>query len=783
MTDSARSGEPLSAAPNPFASRAFARVSSFDDASDETDTITIPTTAIRDALRYLDEYLATVRGGGAAGAGTVVAVLGDYGTGKTHLGVELLRHARAEGGKNIHVMYIDAQPGTFIPLYRSFYDQLDVQGVLTQVRDYYADVLIDHLVENYGPQLSGSVVETLRSGAQQPEDVIKNIGLPANVLIGMLRDRLRSATGNESFARALTLFRQPDYTHAVWNWLRGNPPDRILVEQGIDDALDTEAAALEAMGVFALLYGQRGHRLVLVIDELERPLLGAVRDDEASVAAFRQLLAVLVDAGAFLVLMGLPDFLGALPGDVRERLGTRVEMPAMTASDTEEFIRQSLRRAGRGYQLFPFTPGAVEFIVQLAEQIPRKILRLCYHVYHRSQTTGQPVTPEMVADVAATHTEILSAESVRTHIATTLRDQGRPFIPDHVLTLNDATSRVDFWVYAERNRENGCAILVTDSLIREPLTRDLVARIAELQRATPDAEVLLVVNGYISEEDVQLFQDQLGRPPLVYRQLSFSRQLETQLDAIMTLLAQGEGADALVTIRQRVERMNRQQSNTYQFLEQVAVDMDRWRTTSESRLESLLQQMDTLATAISGPRGDQAETVGDAAEPSPTPDDVRSAFESALDSLAEIDRVETLLEATFRDVTEEVDAAGVNQRLAATGVLGQERFTGAYGLAVLLRQLVGVFETAVGRWFDRRAREAGGRGANDEDLQLLCRAYARIYEVLPLRQLEDFEDLIRRISAMGSVGYTSPVLRRSDARERLENLGTRVERLALHGPR
>ena len=568
---------------NPFASSAVARVPEFtDDLDRDDDTITIRTAAIREVLGYLDQYLRPQGFEPESRTGTVVAVVGDYGTGKTHLAVEMLRHARQIRGKNVHVIYIDAQPDTFVPLYRRFLEHLKEGDVVNQVKDYYTDVVADELMKS---ELTTVFAEHLRDGQLDADHVVAELGLPDNLLVQELRRRLYRVTRNESFATALTLLRRPAFSSAVWNWFSGRGPEPILRERGITDTLDSEEGALEAMGVFALLYGHRDHRLVLVIDELERVLCSANRPDDTAMAAFKKLLSVLSEAGAFLALVGLPDFLGDMPPDVRARIGQRIDMTALTADDTREFIRRAQERAGRGAQLAPFTSESVDYMVQLADQTPRKILRLCYHIFHRATIDRVAVTDELVREVALAHTSILSADSVRDHISKALVEQGRRYTPNYLIDRT-TPARVDFWVYNEGDRTIGSGIVVTESVIREQEVEELTRRALSIRGATHEVEALLVVNGHVSQEMSARLEAAFGRAPLVYRQLSFTTQLDALLNDMMTRTDSG-GRDALAVIRERVERMNRQQSSTYQFIEQIAADMDRWRSTSEKRFDSL----------------------------------------------------------------------------------------------------------------------------------------------------------------------------------------------------
>src|SRR5262249_925543 len=83
---------------NPFSPMAGAKSTNFEESGG--DDLTIQTDAFRQAITYLSDYLdSAAAGDGVEPDGKVIAVLGDYGTGKTHLAVRLVRHARQSLGQ------------------------------------------------------------------------------------------------------------------------------------------------------------------------------------------------------------------------------------------------------------------------------------------------------------------------------------------------------------------------------------------------------------------------------------------------------------------------------------------------------------------------------------------------------------------------------------------------------------------------------------------------------------------------------------------------------------
>ena len=83
---------------NPYSRMAVAKIGGMPG-------VTVETAAFRSALTELGGYLERE---GGAGEGPVVAIVGDYGTGKTHLGMALQERAARYLGKPNQSVLIEA---------------------------------------------------------------------------------------------------------------------------------------------------------------------------------------------------------------------------------------------------------------------------------------------------------------------------------------------------------------------------------------------------------------------------------------------------------------------------------------------------------------------------------------------------------------------------------------------------------------------------------------------------------------------------------------------------
>jgi Cdc6-like AAA superfamily ATPase len=759
---------------NPFPSTPVAPVQGFDD-----DTITIETPSIRDAIGHLNSYLAIDREhdrdreaatAPTAGpsTGNVVAIIGDYGTGKTHLTMHMLWRARRAAGRNVHAMYVDAPADSFLSLYRErFIPRLRRADVKQRVQDYYADIVADSLD---GVEFAAGITEQLRSRRIDPGRVVDRMGLTEAELLRELQGRLRDVTRNDAYGIAFTLLLRPGFEAAVWDWLSGHAPDTTLQERGITSVIETEADALEAIGVFAILYGGRDHRFVLVIDELERVFAGQRADSPGQ--AFKKLLTVAAQSGTFLVLSGLPEFLQSLDADVRQRIGQVVRTSQLSPIDVSRYIRDTLERAFGEGRLAPFTQDVVTYLTTLAGGNARRIMQLCHHAYRHAAAEGTSVTHAIVSQAARDQFELLTNDDMRAEVRRVLDTRGWPFKADYH-TGESADSRVDYWIPIG-GANAGCAVLLTDSVLYDRDVASLERRVQAINAAVTGTRILLVVNGYLNPNQAGRLGAMLADPPLVYDSRRFTDDFDAALLAVTRRLEKLTGKAEIDIIRDRMERITQMQSRTQDFLEQLSAFLDASRSTSDRRFSDIERALESLrapplevaAYGAPQPGAHPASPV-----PPQLPTQVERLFERALNSLADIERLNSLLTDAFAPGGEH---APHDARKALFRRFGAEDAFYSVGVAVLLQRLVTAFRDAVGRWY-RGLRHRPTR-AQEEQFFVLCQTYDALYEYLPVFRLDTLTQLTSQLlDRDDQVGQATKSSRRADIREALDSLGARVK--------
>ncbi|MFF4874910.1 AAA family ATPase [Micromonospora sp. NPDC000668] len=716
-------GPPAVGPVNPFSPTAVARVT-----EDGTGGSTVITAAIRDATAQLDDYLRT-------GDGAVVAVVGDYGTGKTHLAVELLAHTRRVTGAAGRAIYLDAPGDTFLSLHRRFLTLLS--------RDVVRDLLTRYRTDPAGRTTS------------------------TDLLVLRLREELAEVTTDPAFGTALAMLLDPATEAAAWDWLSGHPPGPALVAAGVTPSADVEATAVEAMGVLALLYGRRHERFVLVLDELDKILTAGGRPGQETMARLQRLLGVFTSAGAFLVIAGLPDMLHLLSTDVRQRIGPIVRMSALSGADVRTFIRQTQLRALGEARLAPFTVETTEYLANLADGVPRRVIRLCYHLFQRAAQAGTPVTHVMVREVVRVQFDLANRQDVAADVRRVLTQDGWSYQRDHLVgSMRDLP--VDFWIPLEE-RNAGCCVLLTESVLKSEEVDELNRRVVAIRAAVPDSEVVLVVVGHLPAEFAADLAGTFSVEPIVHDPQSFAEDLSGSVKALMRRLEQAIGADALTSVRQRVERIHRQQSNTQRSIEQLSYQLD------EIRGE--------LRQDLAGPAGRLSVVPErhDAATGAtyPLPGRVARVFVEAITALDQLTGFERRLRDAFAP-HRVATVAGADGGQALRSLLRSRDVQRAVGTSVVLRRLIEAFREGAEQWYD--GHRANPQPTDLERLDLLCETYDGIAEYLPLFQLDTLSGLAAP-GAGGEDGADSADRSRtwSQARSVFDGLGGRVRQLLLAG--
>ncbi|OZV83139.1 hypothetical protein CA850_06495 [Micromonospora echinospora] len=738
----------LSGEVNPYPSSAVAQIADAGSTS-----VTIPTVAVRRAVNAMDSYLSAVRARPQTPSGQVLAIVGDYGTGKTHLASYLIRHAAASLGGAVQSVHLNAPPDTFASLYRAFADKLAERRELVheRVRSLYAEILADELRVS---SATAPVAEQLRAGTIDPVALVEMFGLMESAFLRQLRERLREVTDNVEFSQALTLLLRGGFEDAVWEWFSGASPSDVLRERGITEAItSSETTALQAMGVFALLIGHGDHPFVMVIDELDQLLTAAgLRADEA-IDAFKEMLRVFAASNTFLILAGLPDLLGSLRRDVRDRITEHITMSTLTAAEVQDYVLN--RQGGR---LEPFTEQTVAQIVDLTSGVPRQVISLCHRLWRRAHDQRSLVTPPMVRQTAREIYDAGNAQNVRAEIRQVLVGAGYDtYVPDHFLD-SGVDSRVDYWVPVASN-DVGCAILLSEPLLDDTDIAAVERRCRSI-RAHRDCELLLVALEPPPARYRQRLREAVGREPLTYHPRSFVDQFALEFKAMASRLEERYPQDGpLAAVAPHLTRLDRRQSATQHLLTVLTGSLEELRGRNDQQLAAIYRELHDIQRGLSSTGGERR---GHVAVVATLPAPVVSLFDAAFSAVDLLTPARELLRRAFQE-----DEGGRGARQSVRARMRTSEVHAATGVTALLTSLIEAFGHAVVEWYGSIDQPPGSglTARHRERLDTICRVFDVVYEYLPLYQLR---------SLQGMVGYTVPDRQQQEAEDLLGDFSSRV---------
>ncbi|WIX88189.1 hypothetical protein [Amycolatopsis sp. DG1A-15b] len=735
---------------NPYSPMAVALVTEFY--SSDNDYPTIQTDAVRRALAYLSECLAPDSKRTRTGQGTVLAVVGDYGTGKSHLALRLVQEAGILLGDPHRAMYLEATASTFVDLYRRFVRRLDRDFVRTSVSDFYIDVVTSSLQDT---GLSGTILEWLENRELNPQQVVERLGLMESSLLRRVHENLAQVTDDETFGTALTLLLRSGFEDAVWDWFSGAAPAEVLRERGITTAIDTETAALAALGVFALLFGSHQGRFVLVLDEMDKVFSAQRREDEDVQAAFQELMRVFSKAGACLVLVGLPDFLRVLQASVLERVAHTVELDPLEADEVRQFIELA-----QDSRLAPFTEQSPRYVRDLSGGKARDVIRLLRATYatwaDAARVSGDrrsPVTETMIRGAAHRQFGSRPGDDVEAAVTGVLTAHGWPFRRRHRLGP-PGSEPVDFWVTFP-GRAGGCAILLTRSVLDERDVQVLNRRLDDLANLDDPVEALIVINGVLNDAVAEQVRTPLTGELLRSVDPAFPHQLATLLGIANDRLEALTG-DSSSALELRFTQLSRQQASLHGFLEQLSEQLDDAAAASTRGFATVLQDLAALGR-------------GSTDSPHRLPDHVGEIFTDATGTLEDLVQLGPILTGAFGPT----ERQSIDEfRTLARGT----EFFPAAGTALVLRRIMDGFRAAVETWYGRMAADspqspAQASAESRAQLDRLCRAYDEICSQVPAFRLGPLTSVAARSRTAGaretSLTYVQDVV---------ENLSPRVLR-------
>ncbi|MFE8990059.1 hypothetical protein ACFYMI_19915 [Streptomyces collinus] len=666
-------------------------------------------------MEHVQRYLQHT--GDSSTRGRVLALVGEFGLGKSHLAAQVTDVLRES--TPLPALWVIGQPSVdmrsvFQHRVMSPHDDIEAMADFMQaITDYYADVTAELLEQDDTGRLGAAREEFLRGLRDRrldPQKIARAFDLDEELIHSHLRRHLRGVTDHRAFATALALLPNQVYQEDIFNWLSGEAPAPPLQQRGVTQPIQGIQGVFEAFAVFSLVYGQSDRPYALVLDEVDKIVDWTAQDRALFLNAFEMLVNRYVNQGGLLVFCVRPDLWSSLPASLHERV-LPLWLDSWERPATEELIKQHLLGSGRvppDKSCAPFSDPAVTQIVTLSDGVPRQILRICEGAWDHAALSRSPkIDTEAVHEaIRITHEKRPMGEAARLLERVLAGDQWWHNVPprDLVDLPGPPGSGEPRWI--EVTRTAWIVLLPVRSLLTRSGVGDIAGFLGHARDVAGSAgiEMLVVVNGHACRQMRRQVADATGTMPLVLDDPRFDTALRSGVQSLAERLRASRDSTVLEKLSNRLDVLQGQQ-------------------------QTLLERVDSIDHSLDNPR---------ILSPAPT-----------ADSLAE--RLPEPVRAHFREAQEALDRLleeGEGPRLSLVPVarsaagrpprprrlLVDDTALRSMGAVVLARRLLEAFREAIVGWWEDEA--PGGdtdplAGRDQGELFAICRGFEISLESLP----------------------------------------------------
>ncbi|MEU2747116.1 hypothetical protein ABZ613_12635 [Streptomyces collinus] len=666
-------------------------------------------------MEHVQRYLQHT--GDSSTRGRVLALVGEFGLGKSHLAAQVTDVLRES--TPLPALWVIGQPSVdmrsvFQHRVMSPHDDIEAMADFMQaITDYYADVTAELLEQDDTGRLGAAREEFLRGLRDRrldPQKIARAFDLDEELIHSHLRRHLRGVTDHRAFATALALLPNQVYQEDIFNWLSGEAPAPPLQQRGVTQPIQGIQGVFEAFAVFSLVYGQSDRPYALVLDEVDKIVDWTAQDRALFLNAFEMLVNRYVNQGGLLVFCVRPDLWSSLPASLHERV-LPLWLDSWERPATEELIKQHLLGSGRvppDKSCAPFSDPAVTQIVTLSDGVPRQILRICEGAWDHAALSRSPkIDTEAVHEaIRTTHEKRPMGEAARLLERVLAGDQWWHNVPPRDLAdlPGPPGSGEPRWI--EVTRTAWIVLLPVRSLLTRSGVGDIAGFLGHARDVAGSAgiEMLVVVNGHACRQMRRQVADATGTMPLVLDDPRFDTALRSGVQSLAERLRASRDSTVLEKLSNRLDVLQGQQ-------------------------QTLLERVDSIDHSLDNPR---------ILSPAPT-----------ADSLAE--RLPEPVRAHFREAQEALDRLleeGEGPRLSLVPVarsaagrpprprrlLVDDTALRSMGAVVLARRLLEAFRDAIVGWWEAEA--PGGdterlAGRDGGELFAICRGFEISLESLP----------------------------------------------------
>jgi hypothetical protein len=484
------------------------------------------------------------------GSGLVMGVRGRFGSGKTHLTLQL-KEDFARKPLVARTVYAKVDHPSFLELYKSNFAPPIMEQLNTVIAMHLAKLL---RIKTSGAEQSGSslpniaqkaIDEAMASNPQRVLELVEQDLLPVGGLTHALDTDLEDTSSDISsdFLRAYIKFREPAWSKTALRWFLG---DALTPEERDDLGLHTlqivqADQARRAIRFLLEVHRKAGVPVLLCIDEFERFAVRGSADDQRALPSFLKDLAEMFEStGNAFILCGAEDAWRQLPGDTFDRIRReRIVEVTLSKKEVEGMLGLYCKSSGRELGDV-FDSGALAFLMDLSERNARRMLNISYEAFiltaGRRKIVQQDVR-EAATKALADDQRFQSMDEAVLRVA-----RAQMLGVTKQLTVGDAT--VDYALIGSGDRPM-FLIVMRSSFKSDEVSagRSAAAVVTEVKKRQAHARAAMIVLGY-STAEVREQLESVSDAVLVYDEDRFALELTDFLRTASTPVSGVESKDA-----------------------------------------------------------------------------------------------------------------------------------------------------------------------------------------------------------------------------------------------
>ncbi len=689
-----------------------------------TPDVTIETKAVREADAFIREYL-------NADDGRSLAIVGDYGVGKSHLAAHAInRIALQKTSATICVIRAEFS-FTLVDVYKNLFNQNRPAGgrdtsdlglrradLVRRIRDIYSEMaqerrLETRLHQRYGPREEPPEERPAWPGGAALADDVE--------LTQALQARLSEITQDREFADGLSLLLHNDgeISGHAWEWLCGGPVTPHLEKRGVISQI-VGGRALVGLQALARLFTEDMLRFVLVIDDIER-LSGKQGDSGDLDVAVSSLVGWAAESRSLLIFAIMDRPWNKLSEGVRQRVGRIIRPAPLTEANIISYQQESYllkrRRFSAGdipdNEHVEFASGAFAKIRDITWGAPRKVVKICYDAYDHANRDGK-ITPAVIERVTAGLVGSPPTGEIYTQVRDFFAGQGHTVRRDHEVD----GIRVPLWISATSD-DTGCAVLVAESLLNSAAAAKVIrlgsALLGPADRPTRNG-LVLVLSGIIAESQEPKVR-RIFPHAVQWGRDTFWDELQAMVSNLIASANDRTGADLLQALQIAVGSLRSSQAEDNRILRQLVEAQD------ETRVRRLIRE-ETHRAYLRSPGDAEPLSFGGL-------EDIQDYFDDAVSTVREaLERVKRLWQSVFQSQqpARAIDRANApGSRQATPDDLARGAIVRTIGVLTTLEDSLDSFGRSIIR-FQRLSQS--GRDAGRGDFYSQCNKFDKTAEIL-----------------------------------------------------